>query len=379
MLRVNRKALSMALEKIAGSIDPKPAIPVLKGVLFSIVGEHLKLMASNKTNFSVTEIPIVFKDAQSSFCIDGKWILEYTKMVTGDEIEIGIFEKKVGLKCGASSVEYPTIEISDFPEFPEVKGKSVKMQAEDLKKAIKHTSIASTDTDSSRPILRCIHIEIAKDPAMQVFKMLMVALDGQRLALYGTKVEYAGENLSANVPANALLSLAKDLNGDTVCMLEFSNSFLCVQYEGTKHAIALDIGEFIDYRKLMGVNPKTVIKVKRDSFLAAIDMLTLIKTDKPILAITNIVGDKIIVKGYGGTSDKEAGCFADIETELPILEKRGEDIKIGAQALSFEKPLKVMFGDEFTITLSSPTHPIYISPCGLYEFIYMILPVTLKS
>lgn len=371
MMKINRKALDGALERVIPYVDSKPAIPVLKGILFSPAGDTLALMSSNKNNSALTTVKCVSNDLDKSFCIDGRWVHDYVKKVTGEDIEISVEGQAITLKCNSTIVQYPAIEAADYPKFPEITGKPISIKQEDLKKAIRHTAFA-TIMEDTRPILACIHFEIATNNDTK--ELLAVSLDGCRLAVCSVGVADCDAELqcSANVRSLSMADIPKHLNGEDKCKLTFSDRMIFVEIGCTTYALEVDKGVFIDYQKIMSqIEVKTVVKLNKNNFLEKLDTLNLVKQDKPVAAIINVISDRKVV-------EIAATGQGTIKDEIAAIDHNGGDVKIGIKNQYMIEALKVMDGEDFTISLSEATKPLIVSPSGLYKYFYMIFPLKLQ-
>ena len=270
--------------------------------------------------------------------------------------------------CGNADFSIMGIDAENFPELPAVdKQKSIKIPQKTIKEMINQTIFAVSDNEA-RPVYTGTLFEVSGD------KLTVVSVDGYRLALRKESVEAIGDNnFSFIVPGVALQDLEKmctDSDEPVMIVLGAKNiSFSVGSYVLITRRLE---GEFLDYKKAIPTDYTYHLKVKRTDMLCAVDRVSLIIDDRIKNPLRCIFGDGK-VNMYCVTA---LGKGEDICT----YSGDGGNLEIGFNNRYLQDALKAAPADELAMGLSSGSSPCVIVPTdGSDKFIYMILPVRLKS
>lgn len=274
----------------------------------------------------------------------------------------------VNVKCGKSEFNFMGISAEDYPEMPVVDGvNNIALPQKILKSMINQTIFAVSDSDI-RPIYTGTLFEIEGD------ELTLVSVDGYRLAKRREKLESAKmENCSFVVPGSALSDIER------ICADDEENVKISV---GAKH-ISFSIGEtvvisrrlegeFLNYRKSIPENFKYVIEVERGEFMATIDRVSLIVSEKNSSPVRMCFND--------GTID--CLCITPIgrAEDICTCEGSGEGLEIGFNDRYLMDALKAAGQDKLNVCLNTASSPCIITAAdGSDNFTYMILPVRLRA
>lgn len=270
--------------------------------------------------------------------------------------------------CGNADFSIMGIDSENFPELPAVdKQKSIKIPQKTIKEMIDQTIFAVSDNEA-RPVYTGTLFEVIGD------KLTVVSVDGYRLAMRKETIEAIGDkDFGFIVPGVALQDLEKmcsDSDDPVTIVLGAKNiSFTVGEYVLITRRLE---GEFLDYKKAIPTDYTYHLRVKRADMLRAVDRVSLIIDDRIKNPLRCVFGDGK-VNMYCVTA---LGKGEDI---CPYIGDGG-NLEIGFNNRYLQDALKAAPAEELAMGLSSGSSPCVIVPTdGSDKFIYMILPVRLKS
>lgn len=130
-------------------------------------------------------------------------------------------------------------------------------------------------------------------------------------------------------------------------------------------------GEFLNYNSAIPVECATKVKVETRSFIDSLERISLIITDKIKSPIRCAFKDNNInVSSTTALGSANDAVSASIE---------GADLDIGFNNRFLIEALRVCDTDEVNIKLNGSVAPILILPPQGDSFLFLILPVRLKS
>ena len=274
----------------------------------------------------------------------------------------------ISVKCGKSQFNILGISAEDYPELPSFDTvNSIRLPQRILKDMINKT-IFAVSTDEARPIYTGTLFEVEEK------RLTLVSVDGYRLARRTEELADSRlESCTFVVPGNTLSDVEK------ICSEEDGDVSISV---GSRH-ISFEIGdtvvvsrrlegEFLNYRRSIPETFKYEIEVDRTEFMASIDRVSLIVSEKNSSPVRMTVGD--------GTID--CLCVTPIgrAEDVCTCEGNGEGLLIGFNDRYMKDALKAAGKDELKLCINSAASPCIIKAAdGSEDFTYMVLPVRLHA
>ena len=275
----------------------------------------------------------------------------------------------VKVKCGKSEFNFMGISPEDYPEMPVMDAiNTISLPQNILSSMINQTIFAVADTDV-RPIYTGTLFEVEGDT------LTLVSVDGYRLAKRSEKLEEAKlENCSFVVPGSALSDVEKICTDEEEGWVSISVGQKHISFEiGDTVVITRRLeGEFLNYRRSIPDSFKYEIKVDRAEFMASIDRVSLIVSEKNSSPVRMTVGD--------GTID--CLCVTPIgrAEDVCTCEGNGEGLLIGFNDRYMKDALKAAGRDELKLCVNTASSPCIIKAAdGSEDFTYMVLPVRLHA
>ena len=275
----------------------------------------------------------------------------------------------INVKCGKSQFNVLGISAEDYPELPRFDAlNSVRLPQRILKDMINRT-IFAVSTDEVRPIYTGILFEVEED------RLTLVSVDGYRLAKRTEKLDNSKlDKCSFVVPGSALSDVEKICTDDEEGTVSISVGQKHISFEiGDTVVVTRRLeGEFLNYRRSIPENFKYELKVDRGEFMASIDRVSLIVSEKNSSPVRMTVND--------GTID--CLCVTPIgrAEDVCTCEGNGEGLLIGFNDRYMKDALKAASTDELLLCVNTASSPCIIKAAdGSEGFTYMVLPVRLHA
>ena len=367
-IQCNSSELAKACLNVQRTVSNKSTIPALEGILIDAKENIVTLTGYDLEVGSVATIDAEVS-SQGKIVLNAKNLCDILRMLPDDVVTIDCDERNIS-KIKSGETEYSLIgtPADDYPELPSVnKYTSITLELGTIKDMIKKT-IFSVSTSERNPVHTGVKFEISDG------KIVLVAVDGARLAIRRESVDFlyeneesAGKTLEFVVPAKTLGEITK-LNGDddTQIVIYIGDRHIIFKYKEYEIISRLLEGKFIDYKAAIPMTHSTRVIVPTRSLIECIERTSLIITDKssPVrCVIENGVMKFSSVTAIGTASDKLA---ADIE---------GNNLEIGFNNRFVLDALKVCDCDEIKIEMGSSNQPIIITPLEGDSFFFLILPI----
>ena len=367
-IQCNSSELAKACLNIQRTVSNKSTIPALEGILIDAKDGFITLTGYDLEVGSTATIEAEVS-VQGKIVLNAKNLCDIMRMLPDDVVSIDCDERNIS-KIKSGETEYSLIGTSadDYPELPTVnKYTSITLELGTIKDMIKKT-IFSVSTSERNPVHTGVKFEISDG------KIILVAVDGARLAIRRETVDFlyendeaAGKKLEFVVPAKTLNEITK-LAGDddTQIVIYVGDRHIIFKYREYEIISRLLEGKFIDYKAAIPMTHSTSVVVSTRSLIECIERTSLIITDKssPVrCVIENGVMKFSSVTAIGTASDKLA---ADIE---------GNNLEIGFNNRFVLDALKVCDCDEIKMEMGSSNQPIIITPLEGDSFFFLILPI----
>ena len=264
---VSSSKLFAQLQAVSRVIANKNSLPILDDVLFDLVGNELKLTASDGETTIRTSVEVDGAEGGGKVASAAKLLLETLKEFSEQPLSFTIDENNFAVSMVSQNGTYSFVGVNgnEYPEMPdsEADAKTVAISGKVLQSAIEKTIFCTAD-DDLRPVMNGIFFDIAED------KVTMVATDAHRLVRYtntGAQTGVAASFILPKKPASLLKSLlAKEENdvkvtfGAKNARFEFGSTIVvCRQIEG----------RFPNYNAVIPQANQNIVTVDRQTMINA--------------------------------------------------------------------------------------------------------------
>ena len=359
--------LQSAISVASRAVAAKSSIPALEGLLLH-VGEALTVSGYNMQTGIRTTVPAEVS-GQGDIVLNARLFGDIIRRMSDDVVVFTADDKlTVHVSCGDADFDITGLSAADYPELPVVEDEyALSIQQKVLREMIDQTAFA-VSTNEARPVHTGALFEVT-DMGLNV-----VAVDGFRLAFRREPIERIQGGAFSFVAPGSALNEVKNICGDTedLATVILGKRHLLFEIGATELICRRLEGEFLDYRRAIPRNnPITVIAETKD-LTRSIDRVSVVISDKlksPVRC--RFEHDKIYLSAKTGNGEAKDVC--------PVAGD-GEGLEIGFNNRYLMEALRYAPADTVRIELNTGVTPAIIVPTeGEENFLYMVLPVRLKS
>ena len=359
--------LQAACNTASRAAASKSPIPALEGLLLSAEDRlYVKGYDLKKAIVTAVEADIV---QRGTLVVGARLFGEMMRRMPDGIVSIESDEKNnLSVRCGKSSFNILGMSSEEYPELPSFDAQSSVTLPQNILKDMINRTLFAVSTDEVRPVYTGTLFEIEGE------ELTLVSVDGYRLAIRREKLEKARmDSCSFVVPGSALSDVEK-ICADTEDPVSIAVGQKHISFTiGDATVISRRLeGEFLNYRRSIPETFKYEIKVDRSEFMASIDRVSLIVSEKNSSPVRMTVND--------GTID--CLCVTPIgrAEDVCTCEGNGEGLLIGFNDRYMKDALKAAGCDELKLCVNTAASPCIIKAAdGSEDFTYMVLPVRLHA
>lgn len=264
---VSSSKLFSQLQAVSRVINSKNALPILDDVLFELVGNELKLTASDGETTVRTAIEVEGAEGGGKVASAAKLLLETLKEFSEQPLAFTIDEQNFAVNMVSQNGTYSFVGVNgnEYPEMPqdEVDAQELSLPATTLQSAIEKTIFCTAD-DPLRPVMNGIYFDILED------RLILVATDAHRLVRYSNtsvKVGMASNFILPKKPAALLKNLlAKE---EAEVKVTFGQKNARFEFDKTIVVCRRIEGRFPNYNAVIPQSNQNVVTVDRQTMVNA--------------------------------------------------------------------------------------------------------------
>lgn len=335
--------MKISKELIAGAIKLLKGVG-MKSVNYGLLYSEGELIARSENMGVKMKLGVQDKDM---FIIPPKALTMIENMPGGD-IEITCKGTALTVAQGKIRSTFETMEAVVFPELPEIeRNEEFRIDGFTFISAVKKVAYAAAQSESRKPILGSIYIDISGGKAD------FVATDSWRVATYTADVE--GEDFNIAIPRDAALKACEMIAEDTELVIYKSDRAAELVTDRFTIYTQLQSGEYLDYKKVLQGIGGHEVKVKRHEIEAALKRVSV------IIPAASKAGNITPCKCRFTNTELKLGATGDRSDYTESLEIYGEaDVKIGFNTNYLIDAVKALSDATVFIKVSTPTAPIRI-------------------
>lgn len=357
--------LSEICSNVQRAVSSKSSIPAIEGILLQAEENSLTLTGYDLEVGIITTIEARVEE-RGSVILNAKILCDILRSLPFETVRIEVDERLTcRIKSGDAEFSLIGISAAEYPELPSVEsGFPIVVDGELLKDMIRKTIFATAEND-----VKVVHTGVRFE--IRDKKIRLVAVDGFRLAIRNEEIDYEGEEKFFVAPKKTLNEVVKLTNGDESVSMNVGKRFIVFEIGNYRIVSRLLEGEFLNYQAAISGNITAKIRVNTRMLINSIERTSLIITDRAKSPIRCIFDNELIrissTTALGTASDK-----------LPCIGS-GDKMEIGFNNRYLLDALRVCDADEVEVRLSSPILPILITPTEGDNFLFLVLPVRLKT
>ena len=362
---VNKRDITEAVSNIQRAVSTKTSIPALEGILLSATETGLELCAYDLELGITTVIP-AFVMEPGKAVLSAKLFSDIVRRTPAETVTVSVDEKNMAtLESGYSRFSIIGIPAEEFPELPKLSDSTqISLPGALLKSMIRQTLFAIAESDA-KPIHQGSLFSL-ENGILDV-----VSVDGYRLAVRREPVDFS-EDLSFVVPGKTLSELLK-LIKDSEEPVEISAGRRHILFKIDNYTVISSLleGEFLNYKAAIPPESQTEVVLKTREAIDSVERVSLLITDR-LKSPIRCLFDNNEVKLNCTTSMGRASDQLDVEMT-------GQSVEIGFNNRYLLEALRNTECDEVKVQLGGPLSPMKVVPKEGDSFLFLVLPVRLKS
>ncbi len=362
----SRPELYEIVSNVSRAVSGKTSLAVLEGILIRAKGDTLSFLGYD-LDLGISAQMGAQVEEEGEIVLSAKLFVDMMRRMNGDTVTVRTDEKYLTeIKSGATEFTILGIPSDEFPEIPVVQEEqSISLPQHLLKSMIEQTLFAIS-TNDSKPVHTGSLFQL------EAGELRVVSVDGFRLALRREKVSAEG-TAQFIIPGKTLSEMNKLLSDDEEeqTRLYLSRKHVVVQIGQYKVISRLLEGEFLDYKAAIPEGSKTTVTVEVRPLIDSIERTSLLISDRL----------KSPLRIHFGEGQIKMSCSTAIGKAYDQLECRmeGDEVEIGFNNRYMLEALRATGCDQVNLLISGPLAPMKVVPLEGDSFLFLILPVRLKS
>ncbi len=357
--------LSEICSNVQRAVSTKSSIPAIEGILLEAGENVLTLTGYDLEVGMITSMEARVEEA-GSIILNAKILCDILRSLPSNTVYIEADERLTcRIKSGDAEFSLIGIPAADYPELPSVEsGFPIVLQSEVLRDMIRKTIFATAEND-----VKVVHTGVRFEIGSNQIRL--VAVDGFRLAMRNEEIDYDGEEKIFVAPKKALGEVVKLTGGEETIALNVGKRFIVFEIGSYRIVSRLLEGEFLNYRAAISGKVTGTVRVNTRLLIQSIERTSLIITDRtksPIRCVFDEDMIRISSTTALGTAHDRVPCKSE-----------GEHMEIGFNNRYLLDALRVCDADEVLVKIGSPILPILIVPTEGEDFLFLVLPVRLKT
>ena len=369
-IKCRREELIMALSSITRNSLSKTTMPILEGVLIETNEKDIKL-TTNDLEIGSEYIINATIETSGSTVIDLKTFSEIIRKIEAEEIDLELKDNVFIIKSASGIFKLSTMNPEEYTKLPVFNVEKEVTIAQKLFKDMIRKTVFSTSVDQNRPVYTGSLISIENGI------MVVVAIDGFRMAVRKEILEDKNLNFRAIIPAKTLNEIMKSLtdNDEDLVKIGVNKNQILFQIGPCTVISRIIEGDFLNYNSIIPSEVDTTLTINRKSLLVSLERVSIFskevsEKDKKVPVKMNINIDSLNISCVSVTGDAK-------ETINTVVE--GKELEIGFNPRYLLEALKVIEEDNIVLDFSSSISPLIIKPVSGNKYLYMVLPVKLKD
>ncbi|MDU2065476.1 MAG: DNA polymerase III subunit beta [Sporomusaceae bacterium] len=357
--------LNKAVQTVQKAIASKTPMPILTGIYLAAKNNRLELQATDyEIGISCTIDAEV--DEEGVTVLSGRMFQDMVRRLPGEKIRIETDQqdKTIKITADTSTFNLLCLPAEEFPVLtPFADDNVLYIKDNVLREMIKKTTFACA-TEDSRPIFTGALLEASNQ------SVCMVATNTHRLALKKDAIDSFEGMLKMIIPSKILNEIARLLTSDIPFDVKISwqKNQVSFFFDDVYIVSRLIEGAFPDYNKVIPQDFATIVTVKTDLFLDAVERVSLIAREGDYNIIKFHFKDNQIVIT---SANPELGKAQEIIT----ADIKGNELDIAFNAKYVSDILKNSNSEQVIFSLNTPLSPAAIRPEANDQYTYIITPV----
>jgi DNA polymerase III subunit beta len=364
------------------ALGTRSSMPILAGLKLEIVGNQLRLQATDLERAVRCEIPIENKGGDESVVLNGSVFNQIASHLPADD-RISLTSKaddgsSIQVRCGEVTFDLPTLPTDDYPEIaPLPSTKMASVTISQFQRGLNQTVFAAKKAgQTTRLSLTGVNLVFKSD------HLKLVTTDGYRLAMKTIDIQDIREEAEFLIDASVLTDLDRvlsQLQADTVDIYKGEGQ-LFFQAAGVTFMARTIAEEFPDFDRVIPKNNQISLVFDRKSLLEALQRIEITAAEDSGAISMKATPEESAVVVASSSRDK-----GEAEERVRLQNVPTEGIQISFNANLVIEGLKHLASDEVGFWLAAPLQAALMEPAGDKipasdnGFLYVCMPVNLSQ
>lgn len=360
--------IKAVLPKVARILPTKASLPVLENIHLSVTGSFLTLSCTD------LEIGAKFKMVVKSeegglITIPGRLLNDFVSALTGEKASFETKEDSLLVRSEGSEAIFVGIDATEYPEMPTADQEPLlTLPRALLSEATGYISFASS-SDSNRPVLTGVLIEIAAD------KLSLVATDGYRLSVK-TFPTTAKQDLNLIIPSRFLVEANRLFGSGSDEEVNFiydrQRSLAVLKNEEIELSSRLIEGQFPPYSNIVPASFVTRTVFNKEDLNNALRLIAVFSRDSGNIARLNFSpeGGVSVSSNASQVGSSKARFKASVE---------GEEVEVAFNIRYLSDFLASCKSSQVILELSGKIKPALFQEMGNETYKHIIMPVKMQN
>ncbi|MDO5707319.1 MAG: DNA polymerase III subunit beta [Andreesenia angusta] len=369
-ITISQKEFNKSLSNALKIVERSTTMPILKGIKLEVKDNRLYISATDLLISIESSISGLDDEYENGSLVveSANILLEIIKRLPDENIKLNTdLMNNLNVHCNYSDFTLNGLSSDEYPEWPEVdSNQSFQIEKDLLMDMISKTEFAISN-DQARPVLTGALLEIDNN------EIVLVSLDGYRLAVRKSKLDNFDKNISIIIPGKAirkLLDILKTIKTDSENIeIKSSENHIVINMGETTMVSRLLDGHFLSYKDIIRNEYNTKVTIDKNDFKLALERASYIDREgHNSLIKLKIESDRLVIRSNSDTGDIN---------EIILCEIEGEPIEIAFNTRYILDGVKVIDTEKINMYLIGDVHPCIINPENDPMYTYLILPVRL--
>lgn len=373
-LTIQKENLLHGLKTVvhAAMSDKATTMPILSMIYMAVDGNNVMLATTNLQVAIVTWIKAAEVEGSGKACVPTKTFVDVIRAMDG-EIKLSLSKAyNLTITSGRSKSRIKCSDVKDYPPIKVIDPSSdgIKLDIVNFKASVNKVGIAAAPKNDVRPALESINF------LMKGNDITLVSADGFRLAEERSRLEKKIEGGQMLIPAEALRSLARVLDDETLTMSFSEDGKVFFRTEDTQVMSLLLSGEFPDYKKIIPDKWTTRVVINNADLSLACKQASIFARDGTGLITFDItVKDDLVDSGVVVQSaSEETGQF---KRSLEAVVE-GESLAISFNSAYLADLLSVMKDPSLVMEFTTRMAPALFKSASDENYLHVIMPMDIR-
>ena len=303
-----------------------------------------------------------------------KVVGELFKKIAVSPFTVEVEDEKGTITAGRSHYSFTTYMVADFPELPSPRAAEefTRVPAGELGRVLAEGSIAGAPNEDFPKYLSGGLLQIPGG------ELRVVATDGRRLSLSKTLVQNSGEADELRemlLPLKSLdeyKSVLASVPPDQEVEVLQDGAVTYFNVPGVQYSVRCIDSKFPNYERILSNTSTTQLKAERASFLSALDRINVVVSDSSRMVLLTLSPGAAM--GLTGRAPEVGEANESVDAEID-----GEPLKVAFNVGYLIAGIKAFHGSEVSLSFNGSEGQMMISRPEGEDFIYMLMPIKLKS